>query len=91
MKDGRFVLEISDIDEDSISYFYSYDINDLYDELTDELIAELNIQQHDGKYHPYTCGGNRTDANHLDGEGILIATKDGWICPYCDYKQDIII
>lgn len=30
MKDGRFVLEISDIDEDSISYFYSYDINDLY-------------------------------------------------------------
>jgi hypothetical protein len=55
---------------------------------TDEQIEELNKYQHSGKFHPFTCGGNRTDEKHLDGEGILVATKQGWICPYCDYTQD---
>lgn len=55
---------------------------------TKEHIAALNEYQKSGKFHPFTCGGNRTDKNHLDGEGILVATEDGWICPYCDYKQD---
>ena len=53
---------------------------DLFDiELTQEEVDKLNIYQLTGRFHPYTCGsGNRTDANHFDGEGILVATKTGW-------------
>jgi hypothetical protein len=53
-----------------------------------ELVNALNAQQKDETRHPYTCGGNRTDAKHLDGEGVLVATPNGWMCPYCDYRQD---
>lgn len=52
-----------------------------------EHVIELNKYQREGKFHPYTCGNNRTDENHLDGEGLLVATIYGWICPFCDYKQ----
>src|SRR5260221_67572 len=52
-------------------------------------IDALNAYQMSGMFHPFTCGsGNRTDEKHLDGQGILEATADGWICPFCDYKQD---
>lgn len=51
-------------------------------------VAELNAYQKRGDVHPFTCGsGNRTDEKHLDGEGVLVATESGWMCPYCDYKQ----
>lgn len=55
---------------------------------TPEEVISLNAYQKSGAFHPFTCGGNRTDEKHLDGEGLLVATEDGWICPYCDYKQD---
>jgi DNA-directed RNA polymerase subunit RPC12/RpoP len=56
---------------------------------TDEEVEKLNQQQQDPQRHPYTCGsGRRTDEFHLDGEGVLRATKDGWVCPYCSYRQD---
>lgn len=49
----------------------------------------LNRFQRDGRFHPFTCGSGRgTDARHLDGEGVLLATPNGWVCPYCDYRQD---
>ena len=38
--------------------------------------------------HTVTCGGNHRDANHLDGEGVLVATERGWMCLYCDYTQN---
>lgn len=47
---------------------------------TDEQIAALNQFQADGRFHPYTCGNDSTHAN-------LVATRDGWICPDCDYRQ----
>lgn len=55
---------------------------------TPEEVESLNAYQRAGVFHPFTCGGNRTDEAHLDGEGILLATVDGWVCPYCDYTQD---
>lgn len=55
---------------------------------TPEQVEALNKFQQSGLFHPFTCGGNRTDEKHLDGEGILVATPDGWICPYCGYTQD---
>lgn len=54
-----------------------------------QLVEALNKQQRAGQVHPFTCGsGRRTDADHKDGEGVLVATEDGWMCPYCDYRQD---
>jgi hypothetical protein len=53
-----------------------------------EIVDRLNEYQQAGEYHPLTCGKNRTDEYHLDGEGVLVATPTGWRCPYCDYKQD---
>jgi len=55
---------------------------------TDEQVEAINLYQKNGVFHPYTCGGNRTDGKHLDGEGILVATKEGLKCPYCDYTQN---
>lgn len=58
-------------------------------EFTQEQVDMLNIYQLARYMHPFTCGsGNRTDEHHKDGEGILIATADGWKCPFCDYTQD---
>lgn len=56
---------------------------------TQKQVRNANKNQQSRIFHPYTCGsGRRTDAAHLDGEGVLIAFSDGWHCPYCDYKQD---
>lgn len=53
---------------------------------TAEQVEAMNQFQHERTFHPFTCE-NRNDGKHGDGEGILIATPDGWICPHCDYKQ----
>lgn len=53
-----------------------------------ETVDRLNEWQQSGLVHPYTCGKRRTDEHHLDGEGVLKATTDGWVCPFCDYTQD---
>jgi len=58
---------------------------------TGEQIQSFNEYQHSGAFHPFTCGsGRRTDANHLDGEGLLVLTEDGLKCPYCEYTQDFV-
>lgn len=56
--------------------------------VTQELVDELNRYQKAGAFHPYTCGLNRKDKYHLDRQGILVATLEGWKCPYCTYTQD---
>jgi hypothetical protein len=53
---------------------------------TDE-VESLNVYQKSGMFHPFTCGGDRTDENHLDGEGLLVATEEGWYCPFCEFRQ----
>lgn len=55
---------------------------------TQKQVDDLNQMQQSGTVHPYTCGGERTDKDHIDGQGILVATVNGWVCPYCDYKQN---
>lgn len=52
-------------------------------------VVKLGKRQMDGKYHPYTCA-NRGDGKHGSAYGdlgALIPTVNGWICPFCDYKQ----
>lgn len=54
---------------------------------TQDYLDALNRQQRERRFHPYTCGNRRDLSGHLDGEGVLVATTDGWACPYCDYRQ----
>ena len=45
---------------------------------TPEQVAALNAYQKRREFHPYTCGNDRTDEKHRDGEGMLVATEQGW-------------
>ena len=49
---------------------------------TDEQVDKLNRYQQLGNFHEFTCLNS-----HGDLSRTLIATRDGWICPNCDYKQ----
>ena len=57
------------------------------DVFTPEEVLSLNDYQAAGVMHPFTCGGGRR-TEHPDGEGILVATTKGWVCPFCDYRQN---
>ena len=50
---------------------------------TADEVKSLNAFQRARVRHPFTCVRGR-DANHLDGEGVLLATERGWVCLYCD-------
>ncbi len=57
-----------------------------------------------GRYHPFTCLHREhgviftADAGRMEGKpthevvsghrGLLIATPNGWLCPYCGYAMD---
>jgi hypothetical protein len=52
---------------------------------TDEQVESLNNYQISGVFHEFTCGGK------VDGKDCrepLIATRDGWICKKCAYRQN---
>jgi hypothetical protein len=48
---------------------------------TDEQVENLNKFQRHSHMHPFTC------KLYHDGENVLVATTDGWICPHCEYTQ----
>jgi hypothetical protein len=61
---------------------------------TPEQVAALNAYQEARQLHPFTCGNDRGDADHvayqaLNGGdfGQLVASVDGWHCPVCGYRQ----
>ena len=61
---------------------------------TPEQVSYLNAFQNSGRFHPFTCGGDRGDeahtayrAEHGGDFGQLVATAEGWICPVCGYRQ----
>lgn len=54
---------------------------------TEPQVQALNRWQRAHFVHPFTCGGGHRK-EHPDGEGVLIATRDGWICQWCKYTQD---
>lgn len=61
---------------------------------TQEMIDDLNAHQNNGMMHPYTCDRSAEccEVNQrprdYSKDGILIATKDGWVCPCGKYTQD---
>jgi len=61
----------------------------LTDATSDEVLA-ANLNQTARRFHPFTCP-NRSDGEHRNfngDKGALVATRRGWICPWCDYTQD---
>jgi hypothetical protein len=46
---------------------------------TKKEVKSLNGYQMSGVGHPFTCGNN--------SKHILVATRNGWVCPKCDYSQ----
>lgn len=52
---------------------------------TPEQVAALESWQSNDMIHPYTCR-NRSEATHPD-DAVLVPSKDGWSCPYCDFFQ----
>jgi hypothetical protein len=64
---------------------------------SDEQVAKLNAYQRAGRFHPFTCGNDRSDEAHQKYAdrhnepdlGLLVATNDGWRCPVpgCGYTQ----
>jgi hypothetical protein len=50
---------------------------------TAEQVDALNRFQHAGTVHEFTCPGHEGG-----GDRTLVATRDGWICCHCDYRQN---
>lgn len=46
-------------------------------------VDALNRFQRHGAFHPFTC-----PEHHGGADRTLFATRDGWRCPHCDYRQD---
>jgi hypothetical protein len=50
---------------------------------TPDQVDRLNRFQRLGHVHEFTC-----PYAHDGADRTLVATKAGWICPHCDYRQD---
>lgn len=60
----------------------------IYAPFSDEQVERLNWYQRNTDFHPFTCAGKiLSRSQHPDGEGILVATNEGWTC-YCGYTQN---
>lgn len=49
---------------------------------TSNQVDALNAFQRLGYVHPFTCPGHKSA-----GDRNLVATRGGWICCHCDYRQ----
>jgi hypothetical protein len=61
---------------------------------TEWQVENLNKFQELGKFHPFTCNGKAVECEKnlnprdYSKDGVLIATKDGWVCPCGKYTQN---
>jgi len=64
--------------------------------ISDETIFNLAMHQNNPMLHPYTCDrrAKECEVNQVprdfSKDGVLIPTKDGWVCPCGKYKQKIL-
>jgi len=67
--------------------------NKVKKQATEQQIKILNERQTCGYLHPYTCDRSAKECEvHMNPrdyskDGVLIPTKDGWVCPCGKYKQ----
>lgn len=64
--------------------------------LRDESVEGRQRRQESRMFHPLTCGNGRCDERHSAYQAIhggdfgqLVAVEDGWLCPVCNWKQDL--
>lgn len=61
---------------------------------SDEVIKDLEVRQANQMMHPYTCDRRSPECEvnmkprDYSKDGVLIPTKDGWVCPCGKYKQN---
>lgn len=56
---------------------------------TDEQVIALQKWQDAGVIHPFTCcSHDGCERSSREDHGVLIPTKEGWICPCGKWKQD---
>lgn len=56
---------------------------------TPEQVKCLFDYQSNGNFHPFTCPNRDEGHPEIAGDtGMLVPTRRGWICPFCDYTQD---
>jgi hypothetical protein len=73
-------VKVSFPDQQSLEAF-----SDAHPIFKEDEILSLNEYQTKGRFHPFTCG---TKEKHKKGDGEnLVASKTGWSCPHCDYRQ----
>lgn len=64
-------------------------MSDLKAPWTPKQVIALNDYQQSDEGHPFTCAnrgpGHAPTNSYRD---VLVATVNGWICPFCDYTQD---
>ena len=55
-------------------------------------VENLNKFQELGRFHPFTCCSSgpedKCERRNGTGEGILVATTEGWVCPCGNHKQN---
>ena len=60
---------------------------------TEEQIEELKKHQNNPMFHPYTCDRSVDECEvnqkprDYSKDGVLIPTKEGWVCPCGKYTQ----
>ncbi len=52
---------------------------------SDAEVERLRLWQTDGRFHPFTCPGDRAECY---GQRELIPTTEGWKCACGEYRQD---
>jgi hypothetical protein len=59
---------------------------------TDAQVEKLKEYQASGKFHPFTCCSSGTEKNchriNGKGEGLLIPSNKGWVCPCGEITQN---
>ena len=57
----------------------------------DEQVKNINLFQNAGRFHPFTCDCSEIDGDEHKGQrAVLVATKDGLVCPHGNYKQNYV-
>ncbi len=56
-------------------------------------VEDLNTFQKNGRFHPFTCcsaypAEDGCERSAHTGEGLLVATEGGWVCPCGKYTQN---
>lgn len=56
---------------------------------SDEKVDLLKYRQEKAEFHPYTCDRSSVNCQvkFNEGDGVLIPTNEGWVCPCGNYRQ----